>query len=421
MILPREVDVAVVGAGAAGLAATRRLLAAGVRAHTLEARNRVGGRAHTVLRDGLPLDLGCGWLHSGDQNSFTRIAGELGVTVDRTPPSWGEQSGDLEFSLTQQAAFGEAFDAFEARLAAEADRPDRAAADLFEPDGRWNPLIDAVSSWYNGAEFDRISVHDYLAYADDEVNWRLPGGYGALVAQWAGDLPVTLGAAVERIDRSGPTLRLFTSIGALDARAVVVAVPTPVLAEERLRFDPPLPAKTEAAADLPLGLANKVVFGLDEPGAFPAEGHWMGRTDRTDTGSHHLRPFGHPYIETFLGGRCAEALEGEGPGAAADFALAELVALVGSGVRRRVRVLAETRWRADPWAGGGYSYARPGRREARALLAAPVENRIFFAGEATSPHLFSTCHGAHDTGVRAAEAALRALGRLAPAEGGEDQ
>lgn len=417
--VPTEAAVVVIGAGAAGLAAARRLKEAGIDVVVLEARDRIGGRAHTVLREGLPLDLGCGWLHSGDRNRFTVTADELQIEVDRTPPSWGEQAEALEFSREDQRAFHEAFDAFEQRVQAAGDGPDRAAGELFEPDGRWNALIDAVSSYYNGAEFDRISVHDYLAYADDDVNWRLPSGYGALIARWGQDAPVFLGVPVERVDRTGPRLKVVTSAGEIAADLAIIAVPAPVLAEERLRFDPPLPEKTDAAADLPLGLANKVFLALDEPEAFPSEGHWFGRTDRTETGSHHLRPFGRPYVETFLGGRCAEALEAEGPGAGADFAVEELVNLVGSGVRRRLRVLAETRWLDDLWSKGGYSYARPGRRASRAALASPVEDRIFFAGEATSAELFSTAHGARETGVRAAEEALRALGRSSPAE--EDQ
>lgn len=411
-------DVVVVGCGAAGLAALERLSAAApdLRILGLEARDRIGGRAHTVVREGLPLDLGCGWLHSADRNPFVELARGFGVQVDDSEAAWTKQSAGLEFPPEEQKAFFAAFDAFEARVAAAGREPDRPAGELLEPGGRWNPLIDAISSWYNGAEYDRISVHDYLAYEDDEVNWRLPSGYGALVARVAEGLPVRLGAPVTRIDRSGPILRLDTPEGEVRAQAIVLAVPTPILAEERLRFDPPLPAKTEAAADLPLGLANKAVLGLAEPEALPAEGHWFGRTDRTDTGSHYLRPFGRPYVETFFGGRCADALELEGPGAATDFAIEEMANLVGTRFRKRATGLAETRWRAEPWSGGGYSYARQGRHAARAELVEPVEDRIFFAGEAAHSTLYSTCHGARLTGLRAADEILERLGRRRPEE-----
>jgi monoamine oxidase len=114
-------------------------------------------------------------------------------------------------------------------------------------------------------------------------------------------------------------------------------------------------------------------------------------------------------IEVFLGGAHARALEGEGPGAATAFAIEELVEIYGSGVRTRVHVLAETAWAADPFAGGSYSHALPGRAGDRARLAAPVDQRLFFAGEACSATAFSTAHGAWLTGQAAARAALAAL------------
>ncbi|HET6969941.1 MAG TPA: FAD-dependent oxidoreductase, partial [Phenylobacterium sp.] len=161
-----------------------------------------------------------------------------------------------------------------------------------------------------------------------------------------------------------------------------------------------------AAEGLPLGLADKVFLGVDRADDLPIEGHLFGRTDRTATASYQLRPLGRPYIEAYLGGRCAAALEAEGPGAMTAFAIDELANLMGSDFRRRLTPLRETAWRTDPWARGAYSHALPGHAGARAVLAAPVEGRIFFAGEAVSAHAYSTAHGAWSTGEAAAEAAL---------------
>jgi monoamine oxidase len=186
-------------------------------------------------------------------------------------------------------------------------------------------------------------------------------------------------------------------------------VPTPYIAEGRLAFSPGLPEKVQAAAGLPLGLADKAFLTLVEPEALPSDEHLFGRTDRTETGSYHLRPFGRPYVEVFLGGRNARNLEGEGPGALCAFAIEELTALLGSGARARLAPLGETRWASDPWALGAYSHALPGCGGMRAVLAAPVDGRIFFAGEATSPHAYSTVHGAWESGLRAADEAKAAL------------
>jgi monoamine oxidase len=127
---------------------------------------------------------------------------------------------------------------------------------------------------------------------------------------------------------------------------------------------------------------------------------------RTAMGSFHLRPFGQPCIEGFYGGRFAQALEDAGQGALAAQAIDEVVAMLGSDFRRKLKPLAESRWAHDPFARGSYSHALPGHAGARAVLAAPVEGRLFFAGEATSLNFFSTAHGARDSGERAAGEAL---------------
>ena len=119
-------------------------------------------------------------------------------------------------------------------------------------------------------------------------------------------------------------------------------------------------------------------------------------------GGFHIRPFGQPCIEGFFGGSFARELEDAGDGAMAAQAIDEIVAILGSDVRRKLTPLAQSRWANDPYAQGAYSHALPGHAGARAVLAAPVDNRLFFAGEATSPNFFSTAHGARDTGERAA-------------------
>ena len=127
--------------------------------------------------------------------------------------------------------------------------------------------------------------------------------------------------------------------------------------------------------------------------------------------SYQVRPLGRPRINCFFGGRFAAQLERDGIAAMAAFAADELAGLFGSAIRRQLRPLAASFWRQDRYARGSYSYARPGHADDRARLAAPIEGRLFFAGEASSPHFFSTAHGAYETGFAAAEAALKSLGR----------
>jgi monoamine oxidase len=421
MSLPSDINVAIIGAGAAGLGAANALKDSGLSTIVLEARDRAGGRAHTIEpAPGIVFDLGCGWLHSADENSFVEIAGQLNFEIDKTRPPWREQAFDKAFPIAERTDFIRALDAFyeRAEQAAKQARQigrDSAANLYLEPDNRWNPMIDAISTYVNGTELDRVSILDMDAYEDTNINWRVRRGYGALVAAYGASCPLALNCAVKSIDHSGKRLRIETSQGTLAADKVIVTVPTNLIADEAIRFHPALPAKVDAARGLPLGLADKVMLALDEPqdseGALPKDGNLRGATMRTAMGSFHLRPFGQPCIEGYFGGSFARSLEDSGPGALAAESINEIVAYLGNDYRRKLKPLAESRWAHDPFARGSYSHALPGHAGKRAVLAAPVDGRLFFAGEATSPGFFSTAHGARDSGERAAGEVMGAIAR----------
>lgn len=402
-------EVIVIGAGAAGLAAAARLAAEGIALTVLEARNRIGGRAYTRADAAYPLDLGCGWLHSADRNPWTLLAEKAGFAIDKTAPVWVTQSMNLGFSSEDQAAFHAAAQRFHAGIKAVDPKnggDDFTAAKLLDPGSPWTPLIEAESSFMNGVELDQISAHDLTRYADSGVNWRVREGYGAAIAAHGAGLPIVLDCAVTLIDCEGLRLRIETSRGTLTADAVILTVPTSLIAKRTIRFRPDLPDKINAAAGLPLGLADKLVMTIDAPETLPVDGHLFGDPSRTATGSYHLRPFGRPLIEGYFGGRLAHELEAKGRGAFFAFAANELAGLFGEAIRARLRPISETGWGRDPYARGSYSYALPGHADARAILAAPVDDRLFFAGEACSPRDFTTAHGAYLTGLDAAERAI---------------
>jgi monoamine oxidase len=414
MSLPSSVDVAIIGAGAAGLGAADALKDSGLSVIVLEARDRAGGRGHTIMAaPDITFDLGCGWLHSADQNSFVAIAEQLNFEIDRTLPPWRERAVGKAFPQEQRMEFIRALDEFydRAEQAAKQARKsgrDSAANLCLEPGNRWNPMIDAISTYINGCELDQVSISDMDAYEDTNINWRIRRGYGALMAAYGAHLPLALNCQVTRIDHSQKRVRIETSKGALTARQVIVTVPTNLIASEAIRFHPALPAKVDAAAGLPLGLADKVMLALDEPSGLPKDGNLRGATMRTEMGTFHLRPFGQACIEGFYGGRFAQALEDAGDGAIAAQSIDEIASFLGNDIRRKLRPLQESRWAHDPFARGSYSHALPGHAGKRAVLAAPVDGRLFFAGEATSPNFFSTAHGARDSGERAAGEVLAA-------------
>jgi len=403
-----DAEVVIVGGGAAGLAAARRLHDSGIRCLLVEARSRLGGRAFTVIdRFGHALDVGCGWLHSADSNPWSGIAEAQGRQVDRTLPPWMRPALPMGFPLAEQRAFHDAADAFYARLDDAEDTPDRAAAALLEPGGRWNNLIVAVNTFVTGTELERVSTLDLARYDDTGVNWRVVEGYGTTIAAHGADLPAVLDCPVLRIDHSGHRLRIETAKGAITADWVIVTVPTSILATPEF-FTPALPGKTEAARGLPLGLDDKLFLSLDGAEEFEKDSRLFGHTDRVATAAYHLRPFGRPQIECYFGGTLASDLETQGERAFLDFAVSELAERLGSAFARRVKPIAMYRWGADPFARGSYSYALPGKADLREVLAAPVDDRLFFAGEACSRHDFSTAHGGFFTGVAAADQVIAA-------------
>jgi len=413
--LPSSVDVAIIGAGAAGLGAAHALKGSGCSFIVLEARDRVGGRGYTVMAaPDVTFDVGCGWLHSADQNSFVKIAESLNFEINRDLPPWRDRAYGNAFPREQRDDFIRSLDEFFERMddaAKEATKSgrDAPASTCLEPGNRWNPMIDAISSYINGTEVDRVSILDFDAYEDTNLNWRVRRGYGALMTAYGASLPLAFNCVVTLIDHSAKRLRIETSLGTLAADKVIVTVPTNLIADEAIRFHPALPDKVEAASKLPLGLADKVVLTLDDADSLPKEGNLRAATMRTEMGTYHLRPFGQPCVEGFFGGRFARTLEDEGDGAIAAYSIDEIVSFLGNDFRRKLKPLKESRWAHDPFARGSYSHALPGYAGKRAVLAAPVDGRLFFAGEATSPHFFSTAHGARDSGERAAKEVLAAI------------
>lgn len=144
--------------------------------------------------------------------------------------------------------------------------------------------------------------------------------------------------------------------------------------------------------------------------AFEPDAHAYGNLHDPRSAAYSIRPNGWPVIEAFLGGDGARIVEEVGPAAGFDFVSAELTSLFGSDVASAIRPLAATSWSRMASIGGAYSCALPGRSGARARLALPFKERLFFAGEATHPFNFTTAHGAHDSGLRAADEAMAAIG-----------
>ena len=409
--MTHETDIVIIGAGAAGIGAARRLAGSGLTTLILEALPRLGGRSWTRQAAGANLDLGCEWLHSADRNPWTEIAEQSGFAVDRREPGWMTQYRGLNFAPEEQAAARAEFAAWSERLIAAPPSSD-CAADALAPEGQWTAYLKALSGFISGDELERISARDYAAYdvASTNRNWRLPAGYGTLIAA---SLPAAtetrLSTPVEAISIDGSRVALRTASGTVHARGVIVTVSSNVLAGDAIALPSALDPWRDAATRLPLGHNEKLFFEIVGDSPFEPESRVLGDPRDPTTGTYNLRPFGRTVIECFLGGAGARAMVAEGTDAAFAHATDQLAALFGADVRRCLRPLLASDWTGTATIGGGYSHALPGEADARAVLARPFEDRLFFAGEATHRTDFSTAHGAYASGLRAAEEAMRAL------------
>ncbi len=254
-----------------------------------------------------------------------------------------------------------------------------------------------------------MSLHDHAAFdaAASDNNWRVREGYGTAVARASTGLDLRLSTPVRAVALAGDGVRVTTGGGIVEARCAVVTVSTAALAD--IAFAPDIRDHRAAAADLPLGHVGKVFLAVDGPTEFPVDGHLRGHPRALCSASHRLRPFGWRVIESYFGGPYAVDLEAAGEAATVAAMVDELVGLLGSSWRARLRPLAVSRWSAEPYVGGAWSYARPGRRDGRRALAVPIAGRIFLAGEACALDDVGTAHGAYASGVTAATAVIAAL------------
>jgi monoamine oxidase len=413
-----EVDVLVIGAGAAGIAAARAVRAAGRSVAVLEARARVGGRVATDHRLGAPFDLGAAWLHNAEDNPLVALAAQAGARLVDSDALRQEHTlvGDRPVTEAERAAYDAAWDDFATRTEARAAAggADCSVAEAAPRDGPWDAT---VAAWQGdiiaAAPLDRISLFDFVAIALNGAN-RLPEqGFGTLLAGLAEGLPIHLSAPVARLSWGGARAVAEGGFGTLRAGAVIATLPTPLLAAGSLRFDPPLPAEvSQAALDLPLGTVAKVGFR----GATGLELPPFSSIDRQVRPGEPLvamsaRPFGRDILACHVGGDAAAALEAEGDAALEAFMRAEAARRFGAAAARTLQAgPIVTDWLRDPFARGVYSYAKVGRASARAILAAPLAGgRLCLAGEACHARLAGTVGGAWLAGEEAARAAVAAL------------
>jgi monoamine oxidase len=399
---PRHADIAIIGAGAAGIAAARRSLARGLSVAVLEARDRVGGRAVTALLGGRGIDLGAHWLHAGPINPLVALGLARGERLRRAPQNGHVVRHGRSGSRADRVAYGTAFDRADRAFSAGARREeDRAVADVLPPLGRWGRAVAATHALVSGRPLREVSLKDFpsLEYGQ---NYFVSGGYGAYLARLAVGLPIALGTAVRQVDLTDAGVALRTDVGSVTARAVIVTAPVPVLGAGAIRFEPGLPGEVAAAIDafLPgvyehvvLNWPNSPFRGPDRLAKIIGTRADYGLLTNIDGGPIHFLELDYATVRRNRAGR---------PGLAR-FARRFLMETFGARAAARLRVMHVTDWLADPWARCSWAVVAPGRFRDRATLKTPVRERIWFAGEATSHEQWGTAGGAFAEGTRAAD------------------
>jgi monoamine oxidase len=438
-------DVAIIGAGVAGLAAMRVLEEHGIRTCVLEGRDRIGGRIWTA-RDARvvhPIELGAEFVHGSAPQllALARDARMLLYTVEGD--RWRARSG----RLTRLDDFWTRLHTVMRHL--DAKKADRSFADFLDdaPGGRSaadaRALARAFVEGFHAADATRISAR---ALADggspsedpgEQRQMRILDGYDR-IPDWLAQgfrHRIMTESVVERIEWADGDVEILArrrqepSLTTIGARAAVITVPLGVLlapADERgaIAFSPPLPVLDHVRTRLTMGAVVRVIVLFRER-------WWAERLRSTPRGASlesmsflhgdspdvpvwwSLHPVQAPVMIGWAGGPAAQRLSGRASTEIQDRALAALAANLG--VTRR-RVLAQVEacwthdWQHDPFSRGAYSYALVGGADGARDLARPIERTLWFAGEAADPEgRNGTVHGAIDSGRRAAEAIMRAL------------
>lgn len=438
-------DVVIVGAGVAGLAAARHLSGSGHRVCLLEARERLGGRVHTLHVPDLPLpvELGAEFVHGQSHTTFEIVQAAALAACELPDNHWWSRDGRW-----QLVDFWQRIGRIQAQIAGlKRDVPfSQFLASRRGLSTRDRELVCGFVEGYHAAHADRISTLA-LASADEEQNgaggnkqYRILEGYDAVV-EW-----LRAGLDPERVQTLTSTVvtdvrwrkgsvEVDTRSAGGDFRRTVAAaravITIPVglwkaAAEQEgaIRFDPPLRTKERAVARLEVGHVVKIVLRFTEP--FWDTPDFLAR--RAANASHRGMPlnFVHssdrfvptwwtaapirtPVLTGWAGGHAADALLADGPSALTDRALDALGRTFGMRRARLDALLAGSwthDWQRDPFSRGAYSYAGVGGSGAHRLLARPLEETLFFAGEATSSDQTGTVAGAIESGRRAAREIL---------------
>jgi len=410
------VEVVIVGAGAAGIAAARKIAAAGRRYVLIEASDHIGGRCVTDTKTfGVPYDRGAHWIYLPDSNPVTRLAPRRGIDVYPAPQSQKvrigrrfAREGELEDFLTAQVRTTRAID--EAARKADIPCEQVVPADL----GEWRGTIEFVLGPYNCAkDLAQVSSFDFAKAAERNAAAFCKQGFGALLGTLAQGLSVQLSTPAKSID-TRRVLTIETAKGTITASAVIVTVPTNVIASGGLKFNPDLGHRQiDAFGRMSLGSYDHIALELvGNPLGLESDDLVFEKSTDTHTAAILGNVSGTSLCTIDVAGAFGRDLSAQGEAAMIDFASDWLGNLYGGEVKKAIGRKHATRWNAEPYALGAWSATVPGSQSDRRTLLDPITDDVWYAGEAAHETSWGTVGGAWESGERAADAVLRQLGPL---------
>lgn len=404
-----DVDVVVVGAGAAGLAAAKTLRKRGLNVRVLEASERIGGRALTDISSfNTPFDLGCTFQHQAHLNPFVKYARRNYIPIgpmpnDKNEIIWidGKEASDRAY-----AAINRQHKKLKIEISdAGEQQRDISVAKAVSGAPRTN-YDKMILRWLvNGVEPEDISVLDWWNEADGKDLFS-PVGYGTIVQHYGGSVPVEFNTSVTKIDWSKSGVTVHSNKGTISARHCVVTVSNGVLAAERIKFSPQLKKRQELVNGI--GMASYMTIGLkfERVDVLPTPRNtWFHTIDtQNNTNISWMEDVGGSGVmRVNMHGQAARDLEGLGEAGAVDHALGELRKSLGKNSVPKLIASKVKLWGKDKNYLGAWSATSPGFGNKRKLLKRSVASRLHFAGESCHESLFSTCHGAMVSGIETAE------------------
>ncbi|WP_426438210.1 flavin monoamine oxidase family protein [Bradyrhizobium genosp. P] len=414
--LPREADIVVIGAGAAGIAAARRIAAANRKVLVVEAASQIGGRCQTDISSfDVPFDRGARWMHNPDSNPMIRLARTAGLEIVTAPAGQKIRIGRRYARPGETEEFLAALVRTNRAIDDASRKADIACAAALPKDlGDWAGTAEfLLGASFSGKDLKDVSAVDKVRAQDRNAAFACRQGLSTLIAKLGEQLPLALSTPAQRISWSNRDVVVETASGKITARAAIITVSSNVLTSGKIRFAPEIPKRAlDAAARLSLGSYDRIALQLPgNPLGLSRDDVIIEQSNSTRTAMLYGNIAGSSLCTIDVAGSFGHDLSAQGEQAMGAFAVEWLSKLYGSEIGAAVKKTTATRWNAQPFILGAMSAAAPGGQLSRKILTEPI-GCLYLAGEATHETLWGTVDGAWESGERAADAALRRIGAL---------